>query len=58
MRVDHALFALKTVVLIEVLRLTRLLAENSTDQINQMTTIFDFAVSNDRFLYQICSSHV
>jgi hypothetical protein len=58
MRVDHALSALKAVVLIRILRLARLLAESSTDQIAQMTAISDFAVSDDRLLYQICFSHV
>jgi hypothetical protein len=58
MRIDHAFSALETVVSIRVLRLTRLLAENSIDQIAQMTAISDFAVFDDRFLYQICSLHV
>jgi hypothetical protein len=58
MRINHALSALKTVVLIRILRLVRLLAENLIDQIAQKTAISDFAVSVDRFLYQICSSHV
>jgi hypothetical protein len=58
MRIDHALSALKAVVLIRILRLIRLLAKNLIDQIAQKTTISDFAVSDDRFLYQICSSHV
>jgi hypothetical protein len=44
MRIDHAFFALKTVMLIRVSRLARLLAENSTDQIDQITAIFDFVV--------------
>jgi hypothetical protein len=58
MRIDHALSALKTVVLIRVLRLIRLLAESLTDLIASKAAISDFAVSDDRFLYQICSSHV
>jgi hypothetical protein len=51
MRVDHAFSALKTVVLIRILRLIRLLAENLIDQIAQRATIFDFVVSDDRFFY-------
>jgi hypothetical protein len=58
MRIDHAFSALKTIVLIRILRLIRLLAENLIDQIASETAISDFAVSDDRLLYQICSSHV
>jgi hypothetical protein len=58
MRIDHALSALETVVLIRILRLVQLLAESLTDQIASKAAIFDFAVSDDRLLYQICLSHV
>jgi hypothetical protein len=51
MRIDHALSALETVVLIRVLRLVRLLAENLIDQIAQKTAVFDFVVFDDRLLY-------
>jgi hypothetical protein len=58
MQIDHAFSALKTVVLIRILRLVRLLAKSLIDQIAQKAAIFDFAVFDDRFFYQICFSHV